>query len=1108
MCVAFSCKKGVCVNGKPNVEAGDVIVRVNGTDVHHFTTKEVLKCLRLSQDPVTLELKRDPKIKEHVQNYLESNQNLDKTRMISTSSHLSRSSHRVTSSDPSQSRPSRIPTIIRSPIHCSSKSCPQSPHDQKSNKASHIQKSNGGNSNIFGSHDASVKKKCGFEAYMMTGDLILNLSRNQQSADILTTQFKKVDSLSEFTSKRMNRQSNGIAPHAKGESSPSPSYSENSDFVSSIKKIDVASPKIGSKPFRKQSNSNESDVYVIKNEYDSGNEKAGSRNRSEVNSDDNVDCSSPHKKYDSVQPNNVFKMERPPPKWSRNVLQHGEINSKGSSSQSNSTSSSSTSKTDESTSVENCLSVPTSPASLLTPVESDVVFRRMQQPNPIRKSDVSGFRTSRSEDHLQHTQRDIIDSIVPIDVDEDVNSSLNTLLDTRDDSESTQSSSDRERIVWTYNAPVVTTTTTTTNNSQSFSSSISSSPQHTDTPASPTSVSSSIMSSNSGSKDAQPSVGTTQNLICPINCADLSVSEAVSNISSPDYQDDENLMSTKDMCGIGISDLSDSDSTILVSDMATQPDRRVHNRDYKVMIRVKGADTSPNGVNGSDYKDSEDELATLTEDIPNNHNGTEAHDSSPPVSDDGSDVESLHSYHYSPKAVDLPSAVRLAKRLFGLEGFKKSDVSRHLSKNNDFSRAVADEYLKHFDFSKLKLDEALRQFLKQFSLSGETQERERVLVHFSKRYLDCNPGTFNSQDAVHTLTCAIMLLNTDLYGQNIGRKMTCSEFIENLAELNDGENFSKDILKYLYQAIKEHPLEWALDDDYLEQKQDGENSNQRAQAASILDTPQNVAAIEHKKGYMMRKCCYESNNKKTPFGKRSWKMFFCTLRDLVLYLHKDEHGFNKKQVSDNVHNAIFIHHSLATKATDYQKKQHVFRLQTADQAEYLFQTSDSKELQSWIDTINYVCAAFSTPPLEGGVGSQKRFQRPLLPNSHTKLLLRDQLTSHEAKHSQLTNDLAEHKRNAPPSKGLQLQNYIEKDMYLQYELKRYKTYVNILSSPMNSDGQNNFQNSISDETNILNLQSHSVNESNVNYYQHQSNRTSPHYRSTNDDPQKYELANF
>lgn len=69
---------------------------------------------------------------------------------------------------------------------------------------------------------------------------------------------------------------------------------------------------------------------------------------------------------------------------------------------------------------------------------------------------------------------------------------------------------------------------------------------------------------------------------------------------------------------------------------------------------------------------------------------------------------------------------------------------------------------------------------------------------------------FNFADAVHTLTCAIMLLNTDLHGQNIGRKMNCSEFIENLSELNDGENFPRDTLKLLYNAIKQQPLEWAL----------------------------------------------------------------------------------------------------------------------------------------------------------------------------------------------------------------------------------------------------------------------------------------------------------
>ena len=65
-------------------------------------------------------------------------------------------------------------------------------------------------------------------------------------------------------------------------------------------------------------------------------------------------------------------------------------------------------------------------------------------------------------------------------------------------------------------------------------------------------------------------------------------------------------------------------------------------------------------------------------------------------------------------------------------------------------------------------------------------------------------------DSCHTLVCAIMLLNTDLHGQNIGRKMTGSEFIENLAELNDGENFPKEVLKSVYAAIKTEPLEFEV----------------------------------------------------------------------------------------------------------------------------------------------------------------------------------------------------------------------------------------------------------------------------------------------------------
>ncbi|XP_065081877.1 PH and SEC7 domain-containing protein isoform X2 [Ochlerotatus camptorhynchus] len=1336
------------------VEAGDVIVKVNGTDVHGFTTKDVLKCLRLSTDPVTLELKRDPKIKAHVRKYLASISNqhphsdghqLQNSNPSSPTHHRhspasplsergpsriqppsggtpGRFGHRVSSSDP-PCRPSRIPQAV---LAKNSWSAPQSPHGIKPPRQSLIPTVNGtsqshqhqysnSSSPFFRQEQQPSQQqqppKKGFEAFMMTGDLILNLSRTPQSSGILP-QAKKIDSLRDSPSHRAStkRKNGAVAPHAKCDSSPSPpssssnSYSENNDNSkqrslpqdhsskksrsqeggqqdhtdqntgSSIESIVNSSSKKLSGNGSNHNNNHNNNRFMEEEEEEGGlvnskhssSEAAGTgsahtgrtigsnsnsagssvdaADEEEENADDLIDLRSNRTNTSGCvsssllgERNSARRDVRPGQDGSNNSVTVQPGNSVGSDSVDSSSaaatngdlrhyhskerskSSSSAASSGGGTTVksesspEMSYSVPTSPTSLsAAPIlegytsslkKKDLLLANSVPTSPesgtqeivrrsgsgnhhhhphhhhhhhhhnyssnnqssnsgggagagpvghssslmsasisgggggggggsggsagggvVRKCDAAGFRTSRSEDHLQQTQRDGgIGALVPIEIDEDVNSSLNTLLDTRHDSEESQGP-DHDRIVWTYNAPVLQSNggaaAGMVTSPISHSSSMSSSPQRSasDSPASPTSVSSSVMSSSGGSKGANDHThngysnsgfdggrggsGThsnLQSLSCPNGSGpgggggmDQSVSEAVSNISSPDYQDEHDLLSTRDLAAMAISDPSDSDSTILVSETTHRVHDRDRDRDHKIVIQVKGMQQQQQqlqqqmynqhheGMRYSELRDSEDELVTLNEDTPTiffGQDGQYMHggrESSPPVSDDGSDVDSLHSFHYSPKAVDLPSAERLAKRLYYLEGFKKSDVSRHLSKNNDFSRAVADEYLKFFLFERLTLDEALRLFLKQFSLSGETQERERVLVHFSKRYLDCNTGSFNSQDAVHTLTCAIMLLNTDLHGPNIGRKMTCSEFIENLSELNDGENFPKDILKQLYQAIKTQPLEWALDDDSPDQQKLGGGRNDGTMGGNgggtggslqgppvgpnpFLDPPQ-PAAIEYKKGYVMRKCCYDTNYKKSccafftaPFGKRSWKMFYCTLRDLVLYLHKDEHGFRKNQMSDNVHNAIRIHHALATKASDYTKKQHVFRLQTADQSEYLFQTSDSKELQSWIDTINFVCASFSAPPLEGGVGSQKRFQRPLLPCTHTKLLLREQLASHEDQVNKLENLLAEHKRSTIPTKGLALQNYKEKEAYLLYELKRYKTYYYLLSSRMNSD---------------------------------------------------------
>lgn len=123
------------------------------------------------------------------------------------------------------------------------------------------------------------------------------------------------------------------------------------------------------------------------------------------------------------------------------------------------------------------------------------------------------MRTSRSEDQLQ-MQKDASYSAVDIEIDDDITSSLNTLLDTtgREDGANSTTS---DRIVWTYNAPVTVAaaaasssssfeqqqqqqhricTHTLSNGSSSSSTASSSSPLRSGSPASPTSVSSSVSS--------------------------------------------------------------------------------------------------------------------------------------------------------------------------------------------------------------------------------------------------------------------------------------------------------------------------------------------------------------------------------------------------------------------------------------------------------------------------------------------------------------------------------------------------------------------------------------------------------------------------------------
>nr|XP_045004192.1 PH and SEC7 domain-containing protein 4 isoform X1 [Jaculus jaculus]XP_045004193.1 PH and SEC7 domain-containing protein 4 isoform X1 [Jaculus jaculus]XP_045004194.1 PH and SEC7 domain-containing protein 4 isoform X1 [Jaculus jaculus] len=394
-------------------------------------------------------------------------------------------------------------------------------------------------------------------------------------------------------------------------------------------------------------------------------------------------------------------------------------------------------------------------------------------------------------------------------------------------------------------------------------------------------------------------------------------------------------------------------------------------------------------------------------------------------------------------------AWNLASRLYHLDGFRKSEVAAYLQKNNDFSRAVAEAYLSFFQFGGQNLDQALRGFLQALVLSGETQERERILYQFSKRYHYCNPGVFLSVDSIHTLTCAIMLLNTDLHGQNIGKSMCCQEFITNLNGLQDGKNFPKQLLKALYWSIRSEKLEWAMDEEDASRPEKARPSPTTGKMNSpFLQLAKDQTIPTYKQGILARKMHQDADGKKTLWGKRGWKMFHTLLRGMVLYFLKGEdHCLEMESlVGHMVDEPVGVHHSLASPATHYTKKPHVFQLRTADWRLYLFQAPTAKEMASWIARINLAAAMHSAPPFPAAVGSQRRFVRPILPMSPAHTSLEEQHRSHKNCLDAACDDLLDLQRNLPEHRGRsrELEEYRLRKEYLEYEKMRYETYVQLL----------------------------------------------------------------
>ncbi|KAJ1873393.1 GDP/GTP exchange factor for ARF [Coemansia sp. RSA 990] len=134
----------------------------------------------------------------------------------------------------------------------------------------------------------------------------------------------------------------------------------------------------------------------------------------------------------------------------------------------------------------------------------------------------------------------------------------------------------------------------------------------------------------------------------------------------------------------------------------------------------------------------------------------------------------------------------------------KQLLGEYLSKPSNLE--VLQAYLRLFDFSGRRLDEAMRSLLGTFRLPGESQQIERIMETFSAAYFASDPPDIATKDAAFILAYAIIMLNTDQHSPQVKGRMKFEDFARNLRGVNDKQDFRQGFLTDVYNAIRDHEL--------------------------------------------------------------------------------------------------------------------------------------------------------------------------------------------------------------------------------------------------------------------------------------------------------------
>uniref|UniRef100_A0A3P8VN02 Cytohesin 1a n=1 Tax=Cynoglossus semilaevis TaxID=244447 RepID=A0A3P8VN02_CYNSE len=152
----------------------------------------------------------------------------------------------------------------------------------------------------------------------------------------------------------------------------------------------------------------------------------------------------------------------------------------------------------------------------------------------------------------------------------------------------------------------------------------------------------------------------------------------------------------------------------------------------------------------------------------------------------------------------------IAQFLYKGEGLNKTAIGDYLGER--FRRSPFKSLLSVYPHTYLTLSIINRQFLWSFRLPGEAQKIDRMMEAFAQRYCQCNSGVFQSTDTCYILSFAIIMLNTSLHNPNVKDKPTVERIISMNRGINDGGDLPEDLLRNLYDSIKNEPFKIPEDD--------------------------------------------------------------------------------------------------------------------------------------------------------------------------------------------------------------------------------------------------------------------------------------------------------